>query len=370
MSTTQTPPAPGTELAKKSTELFGLLKKYEKQIEASIPKHFTVETMLRLVVGAVNKNPALLTCSSGSVLNSVMYLAQVGLQPRVNEAYLIPYKGVCTPVIDYRGKIKLARQSGLVKDIEPHLVYAADKFDLKWSTDPSKRGLVHEPLLFTREKDTGLMQRIEDKQRGLPILGYAIGWLTDADPHTEVMTFADIEWIRSKSPSAQKGPWVTDWDQMALKTLVHRLCKMLPQSAEMQMAQELDDRNDMGLSIDPIIELNADDDKIIGEGRIRNFQGEGEGTNSLKDRVKTAADQQKAASGEPDAPAQETFKPAAQVSEESLKVYTPDTIPDAMAMTPGARCILGVNILEAVESNGVTDWKVVGAAPKVKGKKD
>jgi recombination protein RecT len=244
-------------------DMLGLLKKYEKQIAAAIPKHLTVERMLRLTVGAMNQNPKLFECTPGSVLNSVLYLSQLGLEPRVNEAYLIPFnvKNVlkCTPVIDYRGKIKLARQSGLVRDIEPHIVYARDKFDLRWSTDPAKRGLVHEPLLFTRGED-GTMSPVNKKDRGVPVLGYVIVWLTDGDPHVEVMTVAEIEHIRSKSRASSDGPWVTDWDEMARKTLVHRGCKTAPQSPEMAQAQDMDGRADVGLELAPIIELDERDD--------------------------------------------------------------------------------------------------------------
>lgn|GEM_PF-1527578 len=278
------------ELVKsKSNTLFGLLKRYEKQIEASIPRHLTVERMLRLTVGAVNKNPKLLQCTPSSVLNSVLYLAQLGLEPRVNEAYLVPFKVkdtmVCTPMVDYRGKIKLARQSGLVKDIEPHLVHARDEFDLVWSTDPNKRGLTHKPLLY-RKGPNGELIAVTEEERGKPVLGYAIGWLVGADPHTEVMTVGEIDRIRRKSKAANDGPWVTDLEQMMLKTLVHRLCKMLPQSNEMQMAQELDERNEMDVQIDPILEIDAADDQApLGGSGTTPSQDSG-----LAGRVKEAAE--------------------------------------------------------------------------------
>lgn len=263
-------------VAKKGNDLLSLLKRYERQIGAAVPKHLTADTMLQLVIGAVNKTPDLLRCTPGSVLNSVMHLAQLGLRPVVNEAYLLPFNVTnpktttrtmtCTPVIDYRGKIKLARQSGLVKDIEPHIVYARDKFDLKYGTDPQKRGLVHEPLVFMR-KDDGTMGRVTAKDRGDAVLGYVIGWLKDGETHVEVMTYADIEHIRSKSRTGSSGAWVTDWDQMANKTLVHRICKMLPWSGELgdlvQRAQELDNAVDIGQIIDPIVELEPGDDRPL-----------------------------------------------------------------------------------------------------------
>lgn len=55
------------------------------------------------------------------------------------------------------------------------------------------------------------------------------------------------------------GVWIGDFDAMALKTMIHRVCKLLPKSAEAQTAWQLDERAEAGLpqkfSVDVPIEL-------------------------------------------------------------------------------------------------------------------
>jgi recombination protein RecT len=52
------------------------------------------------------------------------------------------------------------------------------------------------------------------------------------------MTTAQIEAIRSRSKSKDNGPWMTDWVEMAKKTVLRRLFKMLPVSVEVQTKTE------------------------------------------------------------------------------------------------------------------------------------
>jgi hypothetical protein len=60
---------------------------------------------------------------------------------------------------------------------------------------------------------------------------YAIARFKDGSPaQFEVMTKKQVDKIRKRSKSANNGPWVTDYDEMSLKTVVRRLCKRLPLS--------------------------------------------------------------------------------------------------------------------------------------------
>ena len=54
------------------------------------------------------------------------------------------------------------------------------------------------------------------------------------------MSVEDIELIRKRSPTGDEGPWVTDWNEMAKKTVFRRLSKTLPISPEIKDALEHD----------------------------------------------------------------------------------------------------------------------------------
>jgi len=66
------------------------------------------------------------------------------------------------------------------------------------------------------------------------------------------MPRADIDKHRARSRAANDGPWVTDYDAMALKTVVRVLAKYLPKQSEVMVqlahALELDAKADAGES--------------------------------------------------------------------------------------------------------------------------
>jgi len=70
---------------------------------------------------------------------------------------------------------------------------------------------------------------------------YAIAVMKSGEKQTAVMTTKEVEAIRSRSRSGNNGPWKTDWAEMAKKTAVRRLSKMLPISSEIMRHVERDD---------------------------------------------------------------------------------------------------------------------------------
>jgi hypothetical protein len=65
--------------------------------------------------------------------------------------------------------------------------------------------------------------------------------LKDATEEFDVMSLEEIETIRRRSPAADDGPWVTDWREMAKKTVFRRLSKILTLSPELVELLEQDD---------------------------------------------------------------------------------------------------------------------------------
>jgi recombinational DNA repair protein RecT len=50
------------------------------------------------------------------------------------------------------------------------------------------------------------------------------------------------------SRSKDTGPWKDDFDTMGLKTCLRKLCKLLPKSAQAQIATSLDEAHEVGRS--------------------------------------------------------------------------------------------------------------------------
>lgn len=215
-----------------NAKLMDFLGRYRNQIVQILPKHLTPERVLKLIIGELNRSPSLLQCSPISVVNCVLHAASLGLEIRPRSAYLVAFGSVCQLLIDYRGKIELCFRSGLVEDVETRLVYKGDEFNIQFGTDPK---MVHVPKFA------------EDESKDAVQLGYAMCWYKAARrPHVEVMSVGQIEAIRAKSRAKDKGPWISDWHQMARKTLIHRMANYIPQSPELARSQDIDDALETG----------------------------------------------------------------------------------------------------------------------------
>lgn len=220
-----------------------LLEKSKERFQDVIPKHLSADRLVRVAIVACSRTPQLLQCSPVSVLNSVMQAAQLGLEPGgpLGDAYLVPYKDTCQLIVGYRGMIALARRSGQIESLEAHVVHAKDRFVCRYGLSPV---LEHEPDWSDNP--------------GPPVAVYAVAKLKDGGTQSEVMTKAQIDSIRGRSRASGSGPWVSDYDEMARKTVVRRLCKYLPLSVEAIEALEQDGQAEFGTQSN-VIEIPASD---------------------------------------------------------------------------------------------------------------
>lgn len=187
-------------------------------LKALLPSHVKPDALLRSVTSAVSKNTDLLMCTPVSIVLATAQAASLGLLPNtpLGLSYLVPYKTTATFIPGYRGLIRLAIQSGEVKSIEARVVYAKDAIEIHMGTSPR---IEHSPSL---EADRG------------PMVGvYSVAHLPgDNVPQFDWMSIGEVNAIRDRSKASGDGPWVSDFSEMARKTVVRRLCKYLPLSEE------------------------------------------------------------------------------------------------------------------------------------------
>lgn len=214
-----------------------LLKRMHTQIEKALPSVITPERFTRIALTAYSWNEKLQECTAESFLGSMMQAAQLGVEPNtpLGQAYLIPYrnKGVMEVQfqLGYRGMIDLAYRSGEVQNIQAHEVYENDTFEYELGLEPK---LKHIPAL---------------KDRGEVILYYAVFKLTNGGVGFEVMSKEDVEaFAKKKSKTYGTGPWQSDFDAMAKKTLVKRLLKFAPLKSDFVRAVTADETIKSGIS--------------------------------------------------------------------------------------------------------------------------
>lgn len=240
-------------LAVKGPNLNHLLVKNKQAIEAALPRHMNADRLLRIALTEVRKNPDLGTCEPMSFLGAVVQAAQLGLEPggALGHAYLVPYNNRRTGrkevqmIPGYRGFIDLARRSGQILSLTAKGVYDCDAFTYSFGLEEN---LEHTPATL-RPKGAQL------------IAVYAIARLKDGGHQFEVMSRDEIEAIRKRSKSSDTGPWATDYEEMAKKTVIRRLFKYLPVSVEIQKAVSLDEAATAGIAQDnDLLVLSADEE--------------------------------------------------------------------------------------------------------------
>ncbi|MED0759167.1 recombinase RecT, partial [Aneurinibacillus thermoaerophilus] len=151
----------------------------------------------------------------------------------IGHCYIIPYGREAQFIIGYKGMIDLARRSGQIEQIYAHAVYEADHFEYELGLHPK---LVHKPATGRR----GAIQYV-----------YAVAHFKGGGYQFEVMDMEEIERRRQRSKAAKNGPWVTDFEEMAKKTVIRHMWKYLPISIEIQQMAAQDETVKKDITSEP-----------------------------------------------------------------------------------------------------------------------
>lgn len=190
------------------------LPSMQEQLKSALPPHVTVDKFLRVAMTAIQQNPDLLKYDRNSLFAAVVSSAQLGLLPdaQLGEAYFVPFKGKVTLVPGYRGLIKLARQ-GDIGFVEAEIVCANDK------------------TLYVLGDNSHFESMVNWQDRGPMVMVYALAKYRDGGiANRVVMTVAQVNAIRAKSQAANGPAWTDNYEEMAKKTALRRLAKLLPLS--------------------------------------------------------------------------------------------------------------------------------------------
>lgn len=225
------------------------------QIARALPRHMDPDRLARVAMTVLRQTPQLGQCTPESFLGALMTCAQLGLEPGpLGHAYLVPYGREVTFIPGYRGLVELARRSGQVQSVQARIVRDGDEFDYEFGLEPK---LYHRP---TADADKPVTH------------AYAVLRLKDGGVDFDVMTRAEIDAIRKRSRTGDRGPWATDYAEMAKKTVLRRLLKTAPMSIEYQQAVAQEERVRTRIDLDdldvtpPISEeLEAVDGEVVAE---------------------------------------------------------------------------------------------------------
>lgn len=209
------------QISKKPITMQDYIKKMQGEIAKALPSVLTPERFTRITLSALSTNAKLAQTTPKSFLGAMMTSAQLGMEPNtpLGQAYLIPYKnhGVleCQFQLGYKGLIDLAYRSGQVSTIQAQTVYANDEFEYELGLEPKLR---HIPA---------------KTNRGEPVFFYAVFRTKDGGYGYEVMSIDDVRThAKNYSRAYGNGPWQTNFEEMAKKTVLKKALKYAPLKTE------------------------------------------------------------------------------------------------------------------------------------------
>lgn len=210
------------------------LERRRSVVEQSAASLIDPQRLKAVVLSVFTRRPELWECDPISVARAVVESASYGLEPTgaIGGAWLVPYRNKKTGhreaqlIIDYRGYVQLARRSGEVSKVWARVVREKDEFYVEAGTDDT---LHHRPYLG--QDDPGNITHV-----------YAVIAYRDGGQQFDWDTKAWVESIRKRSKSPDAGPWVTDWNEMAKKSILRRLLKTGPLTIEARRAIEMEEQ--------------------------------------------------------------------------------------------------------------------------------
>lgn len=206
------------------------IKKMEGEIAKALPSVITPERFTRITLSALSANKQLAQTTPQSFLGAMMTAAQLGMEPNtpLGQAYLIPYKNhgtlECQFQLGYKGLIDLAYRSGEVNIIQAQVVYENDEFEYSFGLEPK------------------LTHRHASGERGEPRFVYAMFRTKDGGMGYDVMSVEDIRaHAKLFSKAYSNGPWQTNFEEMAKKTVLKRVLKYAPLKSDFVRAVAADE---------------------------------------------------------------------------------------------------------------------------------
>lgn len=200
-----------TELAtRQESPVLTLLKREdtEQKLALVCPPGIDPKELLCVARGAVMAQPALTNCDPGSVLLAIQKAMICGLPLDGRHGHLIPYGKQCQFIADWKGYVALGRRCG-IQHIHPDVVCEGEAFEI--STD---------------DKGSHVFHKIDPQQpRKKPFGAYCQTINSSGTMDVEYMHRDEIEAVRKRSRAGNSGPWVTDWPEMAKKTVIRRMSK-------------------------------------------------------------------------------------------------------------------------------------------------
>lgn len=210
-----------------SAQVLQKVQSFQEAGELTIPKDYVPANALKsaYIILSETKNKegksALEFCSKASIAEALLKMVIWGLSPLKKQCYFIMYGSRLECIPDYSGNIALAKRYGTLKNIKAQAIFKGDDFKFEVDSNTGRKRIVQHS------------QTLENLGSPDVVGAYAVIEMEDGTRDVEIMNIKQIQasWQQGgsggASPAHKKFP-----DQMAIKTVINRACKLIIRSSD------------------------------------------------------------------------------------------------------------------------------------------
>jgi recombination protein RecT len=193
------------------------LQEREAELRAALGPDIPVDTFVRAVMTSVALNPDILACTWQSVWNSCLKACRDGLLPDGIDAAIVPFKSTANYIPMYQGLLRRFRRSGQFKWITANVVRQGEEF------------------MHYIDENGEHFRHVPGGDTNAPVAKvYALATTKEGGVFVAVMSKAEVDKIKAMSKTTREdSPWKMHEQEMQKKTLLRRLCKMLPSARDL-----------------------------------------------------------------------------------------------------------------------------------------
>lgn len=236
------------QIANRRTEIGTALARHQKQFTSLLSDKKRSDKFLAASLN-IAMDSSLSTCSPDSIVNALIGIAQLDLNPdkNIGHAYMIKYGNNVQLQVGYKGLIQLLFRAGWM--IKAYPVYECDEFSISFDGWDNKVQFV--PDIDSKEEDDN--QWIYNNLRGVYVIARHSA---TGDEYSDFVSKKVIEKSRLKSQNQKKKDkpehiWADWYQEMAIKTAIKKLAKKLPLGDDRaSYAMLIDDSEQIGKKID------------------------------------------------------------------------------------------------------------------------
>jgi recombination protein RecT len=215
------------------------------EIAKVLPRHVTVDRLIGVMSFMIKSNADIANASVNSLIAAVIQTCQLGLEPgSLGHVYYVPFNnrkpdGTVVKeiqfILGYKGIVELLNNAGKAVLLSTECVYSNDNFRYALGLNSI---LEHQPCYSDRGEFVGVYAIAKNLVANEKVFVYL--------SKEEVMKVMKS----SKASGSKYSPWNTWFEEMAKKTAVRRLCKLLPLSVQEQRKIATDETTKTAIAVD------------------------------------------------------------------------------------------------------------------------